>query len=413
MSLVLLLLVTFVAIELVLGIIIWHFRKSFPWLILPSDQQPTIDHEQVERHFQRGFDPELGWVRHPNTSGQDALPNGKTVTFNIDEHGARNNRGFEGTASLVAAFGDSFTFCRLVADTETWPHLLSKKLNTNVLNFGVGNYGLDQALLRFERELPNIESPVIVMGVVPETMSRIHSCWKHYFEYGNVLAFKPRFTERQCKLTLHPMMLHSVDDYLNYADRLEDIQELDPFYKTKFCPDILRFPYSWRIARNWQRTGRILVTLIWGAIARRQEEAIRRAFDWIIKDNAKITAKLYNDPEAKSLLGALVKRFVEQCRLAGRVPVLAVLPQPIDLEFALARKSEYRSFFDELSVGIDVVDLTDIFLDQSKTTDLFCEGKLGPHPSPRGNALIATRLEMAIRPILERLDAAPSELSKS
>ncbi len=41
----------------------------------------------------------------------------------------------------------SFVFSRQVEDDETWQHFLSRLSHSNVLNFGVGNYGFDQALL--------------------------------------------------------------------------------------------------------------------------------------------------------------------------------------------------------------------------------------------------------------------------
>jgi hypothetical protein len=47
-------------------------------------------------------------------------------------------------------------------------------------NYRVGNYGLDQSLLRLERELPQLEAEVVVMGVVPETVVRVQSYWKHF-----------------------------------------------------------------------------------------------------------------------------------------------------------------------------------------------------------------------------------------
>ncbi len=58
----------------------------------------------------------------------------------------------------------------------------------------MGNYGLDQSLLRLKREVPKNPTKFVIMGVVPETICRILSMWKHYYEYGNTFAFKPKFT---------------------------------------------------------------------------------------------------------------------------------------------------------------------------------------------------------------------------
>ena len=133
-----------------------------------------------------------------------------TVAFHIDQTGARRNPNFEDMPAEAAAFGDSFTFCRLVEDSKTWPHYLSESLVANVLNFGVGNYGLDQAILRLERELPGLDSQIIIMGIVPETMARVQSYWKHFFEYGNILAFKPMFKLEDNELKLYPPPVTSI-----------------------------------------------------------------------------------------------------------------------------------------------------------------------------------------------------------
>ncbi len=90
-------------------------------------------------------------------------------------------------------------------------------LDNGVDNFGVGNYGFDQALLRLERELPSLECRVVIMGVVPETISRVQSYWKHYFEYGNTLAFKPRFILEGDRLVHHPLTVWKPEDFETYA----------------------------------------------------------------------------------------------------------------------------------------------------------------------------------------------------
>ena len=52
---------------------------------------------------------------------------------------------------------------------------------------------------------------------MPETILRVHSFWKHYLEYGNTLAFKPRFE------IINDDDLQRVFDYFIY-------QSLPPFF---------------------------------------------------------------------------------------------------------------------------------------------------------------------------------------
>ena len=88
-------------------------------------------------------------------------------------------------------FGDSFAFCRYVNDNQTWQFHLSKKNKKNVLNFGVGNFGLDQAFLKYLKMNKKLGSQKVIFCVVPETIARIFSYWKHYREFKNIFAFKP------------------------------------------------------------------------------------------------------------------------------------------------------------------------------------------------------------------------------
>ncbi|WP_434445382.1 SGNH/GDSL hydrolase family protein [Lentzea sp. E54] len=374
-----------VAVELGLAVLIRRLRHGFPWLLSPADVAPEIPAALVERH--RSFDADLGWCRRPGERGTELTDRGET-RYEVDGLGRRHNPGFAGLPAAVACFGDSYVFCRLVNDDETWPHQLSRLLGTNAANYGVGNYGLDQALLRLERELPGLEADVVVMGVVPETIARVHSYWKHYFEYGNVLAFKPRFTLESGTLVAHPPAVTSPDDYQTYREQLPHIIALDPFYHAKFRRDLLAFPYLPRLLLRARRHFPVLAHLVRGRP--------RDAFDEVLRDNARWTARLYADHGACELLGALVERFAAVCRAAGKHPVLLIVPQPADLD--RDGGTAHRHMTTRLATRLPVVDVTDRF---RREPDLFVHGKLGPHCGPRGNAVIASELRPVVEPLLE------------
>lgn len=376
-----------------------RLQRDFQWLIGPSDETPAFPPELIEKYLRTSFDPDLGWVRRAKTIGEDRLLTRRT-TFNIDATGCRLNPGHDGAPSRVAAFGDSYTFCRLVNDDETWPHFLSDSLGTNVRNFGVGNYGLDQALLRIERELPSLDAEVIVIGIVPETIARVQSYWKHYFEYGNILAFKPRFTLQGDRLTLHQCAVQRPEDFATVTQRLDAVRGLDPFYKSKFRDDMLRFPYLWHLPRRWSRHGPILGTLLKGLWRGDIAAASRRAFNVVMAENARWTHRLYRDPQATALLQALIARFAGACRQAGKTPVLLVMPQPMDRPYLDAGTEAYRAFFAAQADVLPVVDMTADFLAEPDTASLYVEGALGPHVSAKGNRLIADRLAEIVAPLL-------------
>ena len=126
-------------------------NKKFQWLILEKDENPQISEYVLEKFLPHGYDAELGWVRKPNTEHFENGKDGK-VKWTTNNSGARTNPKFEEMKSDISCYGDSFSFCRQVNDNETWEHYLSELLKTNVQNFGVGNYGLDQTYLRLKRQ---------------------------------------------------------------------------------------------------------------------------------------------------------------------------------------------------------------------------------------------------------------------
>lgn len=395
------------AAEIALALLHWLLKPGFQWLIGPEDETPAFPPELVEKYVQTSFHGDLGWARRANTEGEDQLLDRRSH-FHIDSDGCRQNPGFDSAPSRIAAFGDSFTFCRLVDDDETWPHQLSRRLDTNVRNFGAGNYGFDQALLRMEAELPSLAADVVIIGVVPETIARVHSYWKHYFEYGNILAFKPRFTLEDGGLRLHPPAVRRPEDFANIHRHLDAVRLLDPFHARKFRPDMLRFPYLWCLLHNWRRHGPILGHLLWGLLSGRRQQGWRRAFDVVMAENARWTAALYGEPSARDLLGALIERYASVCRAAGRRPLLLVIPQPVDFAELNAGRALFPAFFEEMRQYLPVLDMSDNFRAAVDLDELYVNGALGPHVSARGNEMIVEALAPLIQDMLSQAPWPPT-----
>ena len=100
-----------------------------------------------------------------------------------------------------------------------------------MINFGVGNYGVDQALLRLKREFSKHPTKIVIMGVVPETICRIVSVWKHYYEYGNTFGFKPRFYLKNNNLNLIENPIDEKNKFEKYQNYLDEIKRYDFFYE--------------------------------------------------------------------------------------------------------------------------------------------------------------------------------------
>ena len=83
--------------------------------------------------------------------------------------------------------------CRDVHDDETFAWYLGELRGTRVGNYGVDNYGLDQALLRLQRDYQQDPAESVVLAVTSITMARCVSVYRHYLEPGNLFAIEPRF----------------------------------------------------------------------------------------------------------------------------------------------------------------------------------------------------------------------------
>ena len=390
-------------------------RKKFQWMIMDGvDNFPSMDRKALqEKYFGKGFDAELGWVRYPETSGNDGVfrsENGiwgyKKTTWTINKRGSRTNPGFENLDDgIISCYGDSFTFSRQVNNNETWAHFLSEKTNANVLNFGVGNYGLDQALLRLEREFPKNKTKTVIMGIVPDTMSRILSCWKQFYEYGNTWAFKPRFVLEKNELKLLPNLINSEEKFSEYEKYLEELKKNDFFYETKFKKDILKFPYSISILKNPERNINLILDVAKQSLYSHFSERYMAAKpeDWgamqrIRKINLNWTVNLYKNPQATSLLNALLDRFYVDSKNLGFNPVFVFLPQKNEAEYFAKNGGFYMPFFKNISKKIKTIDLTTPMINHPDISSLYSEKtEYGAHYSKKGNQLVSETIYQELK----------------
>ena len=325
-----------IALEVIMMFIIRNLRKRFRWLITPLDEYPKLDEKGLKKFIEHGYDPQLGWVRKANTSNMEKGRYGQTC-YHIGSNGARLNPGHEELESRISCFGDSFTFCRQVNDDETWAWYLSRLSGTNVLNFGVGNYGIDQAYLRMLRELKNLKTNIVMMGVVPSTIVRILCVWKHYNEFGNTFGFKPRFELKDGKLILIKNIIDDESKFYGYEKFLEEIRANDYFYKMKFRNEMIRFPYLYSVLRKPGRNIPIISALLLSMFLDR----LNIKNSWIneyplmkiMEINRILRYRLFQDGYVTNLMRAIVQEFISSVKEKGAKPILLLMPQKDDVLF--------------------------------------------------------------------------------
>ena len=397
-----LIVVGFFIIELISIILVKFVNKKFQWLIIQKDELPKLSDYGIKKFFSHGYDPILGWVRKPNTQhsekGRDRMTN-----WNINLQGSRANPEHKSLSNKISCYGDSFTFARQVNDNETWEYYLSKLTNTNVQNFGVGNYGLDQSLLRLKREFPKNKTEIVIMGVVPDTISRIVSVWKHYYEYGNTFGFKPRFYLKNIELCLFNNPIDSESKFQKYYSYLSEIQKYDFFYERKFKKELLSFPYLISILKNPKRNLSIifwvLLTTFLKNIKKNNSPLEWKAMEIIMNTNLKWRLFLFNDNNVTTLFKKILEDYVQFSKENNFKAVFILFPQKDDVIFIKSQFHFYQNFLNEiLSIdGLYFIDILKSLLDEKNLDSIYSDdNSYGGHYSVEGNKKIANIISSEI-----------------
>ena len=387
--------VILVLIELITMFLVKVVNKKFQWLIIGKDQTPKLSDSGLKKFFSHGYDPVLGWIRKPNTSHSEQSRN-KITNWNINSQGYRVNLKHESLPNKISCYGDSFTFARQVNDNETWEYYLSKLTNTNVKNFGVGNYGLDQSLLRLKREFLKNKTELVILGVVPDTISRIVSVWKHYYEYGNTFGFKPRFYVKNNELCLLENIINSESKFSNYNLHLSEIQNFDFFYTKKFKKELLSFPYFISILKNPKRNILIIFWIfssIFFKFLKKNTSAIEfKAKEIIMNINLKWRLFLFNDDNTLILFKKILEDYVKFSKQNNFKAIFIFFPQKDDVLFIKSQYHFYENLLNQISSidGLYFIDILQPLLKEKNIDLLYSDdNSYGGHYSVEGNKKIS------------------------
>lgn len=188
------------------------------------------------------YHPILGWAPIPTKTkagdGGFTSSSNKAVkkgSFQIDEKGARFHPGRDNAPNAnrkIEFFGDSTCFCRYVNDDETYQYFLERKYKAGIcMNYGVGNYGIDQAYLRAEEKMEGNSTAILSMPI--SSLYRLGCVYKHYCELGNTWAVKSRFSknaEGKIELIEKPFVeKEALADLSKFKDYF---RKYDVFYST-------------------------------------------------------------------------------------------------------------------------------------------------------------------------------------
>lgn len=292
--------------------------------------------------YQR-IDPELGWITIPGARSDGAA---------ITASGIRATHDYADAPPpgvvRIAAFGDSYVHGDEVTTDETWEAALERALpDTEVLNYGVGGYGLDQALLRYERDGARKAPHVVLIGVITDDVLRGVNVFRPFLapDTGHVLT-KPRFLlDGAGTLQLLPNPLPGVDAYRAFlADPVPKLREI-----VRHDDDAP--PLS--DAGPLDALASVRLVKLLSATLRRSGDGARQIRH----------GELNLDAEPSRLALAVLRRFVGRVRANGAEPLVVLFPDRTELDARRdGRAITYRPLRDRLiGEGIPVVDVLDGF----------------------------------------------------
>ena len=261
-----------------------------------------------------------------------------------------------------------------------------KKLKKNILNFGVGNYGLDQSFIKFRRNEKNNNDKIIIFNVVPETIARINSYWKHYREFGNIHGFKPILKIKKDKLTILKVKIKKNFDEKKIHQLIQKIRKDDIFYKQKFLKNIFQFPYCFQLFKNFRIYPLLLLYLSIEKLTR-NKNYYSKAVRIILSNNINESHLMYNQKYFKNKLSELIFFMNNYFIKKKKKMILIITPQLLDLE---SKNLKYSiDYFRNIKNSINCIDLTSDILMIKNFNKLYLKDIYGGHLNKKGNKIIS------------------------
>ncbi len=371
----LLLLLTWGAIEAACLGALWAFQQR--GYRVPVEARFTLG-DDTRRRIPRIVQGREQYYPHDPLLGWTAKPGGSTRLYHANAQGMRADREYAPRPPAgvlrIATFGDSFVQGNEVANPDAWPaQLEGLRPGLEVLNFGVGAYGVDQSLLRYFRDGARFRPHVVVIGFMTENLHRHVNRFRPFYSPRPYSPWaKPRFALQGEGLVLVPNPLPRRRDYASLlrdeAATLARLGSGDYYWERIWRPTPLALLPSMRLASwlaaSWSETR----SLVDGRYNPRSE-----AFE--------VTARL---------LEAFSDAVLEQ----GSLPLIAIFPQRSDLEATWDRQPRpHQPLLDRLAArGLAHLDLSDCF-EQTPGPVSFMPSD---HYAPATNQRVASCLELEL-----------------
>ena len=315
--------------------------------------------------------PMLGWSIKPNGFWQDL--------YRANSKGIRANKEYQFSPDekiiRVATFGDSFTHGEEVKNDDTWQEQLNRlDHNLEVINFGVGGYGLDQSFLRYKTEGKIYHPHIVLIGFMQENINRSVNVFRPFYTEGLPLT-KPRFIVEDDALILLPNPLTDLTDYKkllnNPAPLLSQFGRNDFHFSARSKASVFDVSPSFRILK-----------LIYQKLyARYDDKSIYKG------------GYLNTKAEAFVITRKLFDGFYAEAQHNNSLPIIVLFPCREDIQGYFKYKTKVYAplinyFVSEHYRYIDLLDAFEKHAQSVPLKDLFVQD----HYSSLGNSIVAQGL---------------------
>ncbi len=377
------------------------------------EEFPKISKSDIAKFS--SFDPDLGWERQPNETRKKDTghqkpdnPDSDKVVYSTDSYGSRVCEvPRKDDEFSITTYGDSYCFCREVNDNETIQHYTSELLNVHVSNYGVGNYGLDQSLFRMKKRFENDPADYIVIIFSDvNSIERTLSLWKHYYEFGNTFAIKPRYKLNKYGLEIVPTPIEKKEDILNISKYKKYLRENDYHYNNWFLQYYQRRPHLTYWFRNIYNAPHMLFSVshyiaehtsmlspISNATGKYKNILYDKKREQFLNNKREYQKRIKK--EFNDLFSEIIAEFAMYANSKGATPVLLpVRHYSVYNEGYDPLDKELKDNIRQNNPTLNIIDSREYIWKQVENPqDLYVsQDRLGGHPSPHHNRLIAKQL---------------------
>ena len=270
--------------------------KEWDKMVLHFRENPTLRSNPYPYVV---YDDLMGWTIGPNRRSADSLYASSLEGIRAPHTDVTFAEATGKTR--IALVGDSYTFGEEVAYEHTWGYFLEQALGPEfqILNFGVPAYGIDQAYLRFEKDVRMWKPNIVILGFINHDLIRTMSVYPFLRFSTWYLPFsKPRFILRDGvleRINVPPLPPEAIFS----REAISELPFLD--YDSGYKPG------------DWQKR---LYHLF----------SIARLFDsyfpsWSVKSPD------VSDKATVSVNAAVLEAFIRSATQIGAIPIVAYFPQ--------------------------------------------------------------------------------------